>query len=81
MAPKDKSNDEKTPDEERLDSDAEESTGLPNAFAGSGDEDNGEKDAPWREVRHLEIQKPESAPLAPKIRPLRQIRPWRRGVQ
>jgi RNA polymerase primary sigma factor len=56
------SEDEKTPEDERLDSDSEETSGLPDVF--SEDEDNGdgdEEDAPWREVRHLEIEKPESA--------------------
>ena len=59
------SDNEKTPEEEPLESEPEEPKGLPNAFANSGDEDNGngaEEDAPWREVRHLEIEKPESAP-------------------
>jgi RNA polymerase primary sigma factor len=65
MASKEKSDDEKMSDDERLDTDSEEPTGLPNAFSDSDDEDNGngaEEDAPWREVRHLEIEKPESAP-------------------
>jgi len=69
------SDNEKTAEEEQLDSEPEEPKGLPNAFANSEDEDNGngtEEDAPWREVRHLEIEKPESAPdLEPEI-PLEQ---------
>jgi RNA polymerase primary sigma factor len=70
------SEDGKTPDDERLDSDSEEPTGLPNAFADSEDEDNGdsdEEDAPWREVRHLEIEKPESLPDLELETPLEQM--------
>ena len=65
MASKEKKDDEKMSDDDRLEPETEEPKGLPNAFAASGDDDNGngaEEDAPWREVRHLEIQKPESTP-------------------
>jgi RNA polymerase primary sigma factor len=65
MASKEKNDDEKMSDDDRLETESEEPKGLPNAFADSDDDDNGngaEEDAPWREVRHLEIQKPESAP-------------------
>jgi RNA polymerase primary sigma factor len=53
-------------DDERLDSDSEETTGLPNSFSESEDEeeeseDNVDEDAPWHEARQLEIGKPESA--------------------
>ena len=73
MASKENSDEEKTTNDERADS--EEPKGLPSAFASSGSDDNGdngEKDAPWREVRHLEIEKPESAPDLELETPLEQ---------
>jgi len=51
-------------DDEQLDSDSEETTGLPNSFSESEDEEDEEsveEDAPWHEARHLEIEKPESS--------------------
>ena len=42
MAPKENSEDEKISDDERLDTDSEEPTGLPSAFSDSDEEDNGD---------------------------------------
>jgi RNA polymerase primary sigma factor len=55
-------NDEKAPDDERLDTDSED----------EDNGDNGEEDAPWHEIRHLEIEKPESAPDLEMETPLEQ---------
>jgi RNA polymerase primary sigma factor len=74
MARKDNSDDEKT-DDERLDTDTEEPTEL-NSLSDSDKEDNGdngEENAPWREIRHLEIEKPESVPDLEMEVPLEQI--------
>jgi len=70
------SDNEKTPEEEPLESEPEEPKGLPNTFANSEDDDNGngaEEDAPWREVRHLEIEKPESVPDLEMETPMEQV--------
>jgi len=55
-------NDEKAPDDERLDTDSED----------EDNGDNGEEGAPWHEIRHLEIEKPESAPDLEVETPLEQ---------
>jgi RNA polymerase primary sigma factor len=73
MARKNSRDEENTSEDERLDSESEEPT-EPRAFIDSEDEDNGdEEDAPWREVRHLELEKPESAPDLDLETPLEQL--------
>jgi RNA polymerase primary sigma factor len=74
MARKDNSDEDEKTDDERLEADSEEPT-EPDSFSDSEDEeeDNGDEDAPWREIRHLEIEKPESAPDLELEVPLEQI--------
>jgi len=73
MARKDNSDDdEKITEDESLDAESEEPT-RPNAFIDSEDEDEDEEDTSWREVRHLELEKPESLPDLELETPLDQI--------
>jgi RNA polymerase primary sigma factor len=72
MARKDNSDDDEKTDDERLEVDSEEPT-EPDSFSEDEEEDNSEEDAPWREIRHLEIEKPESAPDLELELPLEQI--------
>jgi RNA polymerase primary sigma factor len=74
MARKDSSDEDEKTEDERLEADSEEPT-EPESFPDSEEEDgdDGEEDAPWREIRHLEIEKPESAPDLELEMPLEQM--------
>jgi RNA polymerase primary sigma factor len=76
--PSGNSDDEKMPADERPDAEAEETTGFHDPFSEAEEEEEEteetiEPGASWHEVRHLEIEKPESALDLELETPLEQI--------